>query len=102
MVRLIDPSRSLIALDILALMFTITELFLHSEFYRTRCLNKPNEPIRELTIHCQIVLIQMVAAGLVLVCTVIFSIIYFRVTLIVLKQAHGTYNMSNAFQITTC
>ena len=92
----------LLSLFILALMFTITELFLHSEFYRTRCLSKPNEPIRELTMHCQIVLIQMVAAGLVLVCTVIFSIIYFRVTLIVLKQAHGTYNMSNAFQLTTC
>ena len=83
-------------------MFTITELLLHSEFYRTRCLSKPDEPILDPTIHCQIVLVQMVAAGLVLLCTMIFSIIYFRVTLIVLKQAHGTYNMSKAFQISVC
>lgn len=83
-------------------MFTITEILLHIDLYRKRCLTKPNEPIRELTFHCQIVLIQIAAAALVFLCTMIFSMIYFRITMIVLKQPHGTYNISNAVQLTTC
>jgi hypothetical protein len=83
-------------------MFTITEILLHSDLYRKRCLTKPNEPTREITFHCQIVLIQMAAAVLVLICTISFSIIYFRVTMLVLKQPHGTFNMSNAIHLTTC
>jgi hypothetical protein len=83
-------------------MFTITEILLHSDLYRKRCLTKANEPTREITFHCQIILIQMAAAALVLICTIIFSIIYFRVTMIVLKQPYGTFNMSNAINLTTC
>jgi hypothetical protein len=83
-------------------MFTITEIVLHSELYRKRCITKPSEPTREITFHCQIVIVQMAAAALVLVCTISFSIIYFRVTMIVLKQPYGTFNMSNAINLTTC
>ena len=83
-------------------MFTITELFLHSDLYRKRCLSKAHEPTRELTFHCQIILFQMAAAALVLICTISFSIIYFRATLIVLKYPHGTLNMSNAMNFSTC
>jgi len=83
-------------------MFTITEILLHSDLYRKRCLTKANEPTREITFHCQIILTQMAAATLVLICTIICSIIYFRVTIIVLKQPYGTCNMSNAINLTTC
>lgn len=83
-------------------MFTITEILLHTDLYRKRCITKANEPTRELTFHCQVILVQMAAATLVLVCTIIFSIIYFRVTMIVLKQPHGTFNISSAINLTTC
>jgi hypothetical protein len=83
-------------------MFTITEIVLQCEIYRKRCITKPNEPTREITFHCQIVLVQMTAAALVLVSTIVFSIIYFRLTMIVLKQPHGTFNMSNAINLTGC
>ena len=83
-------------------MFTITEILLHSDLYRKRCITKPHEPTRELTFHCQIVLIQMAASALVFICTIIFSIIYFRVTFTVLKQPYGTFNISNAIQLTPC
>ncbi len=83
-------------MSILALMFTITEILLHSESYRKRCISKASEPTRELTFHCQIIIVQIAAAVLVLLSTIIFSIIYFRVTMIVLKQPHGTFNISNA------
>ncbi|UJR36857.1 hypothetical protein I4U23_029570 [Adineta vaga] len=88
--------------QLVALMFTITELFLHSESYRKRCLTKVNEPTREMTFYCQILLIQISAAVIVLISTIVFSIIYFRVTMIVLKQPHGTCNMSNALNLNTC
>ena len=83
-------------------MFTITEILLHSELYRKRCTTQPDEPTRESTFQCQIVIIQMAATTLVLISTIIFSIIYIRVTLIVLKQPHGTFNMSKAINLTAC
>jgi len=58
--------------QLVALMFTITEILLHSESYRKRCITKPNEPTREITFHCQIVIIQMAAAALVLISTIVF------------------------------
>ncbi|CAF3645054.1 unnamed protein product [Rotaria sordida] len=73
-----------------------------NDLYRKRCITKPSEPTRELTFHCQLVIIQMAAATLVFVSTIVFSIIYFRVTMIVLKQSHGTFNMSNAINLTIC
>ncbi|CAF1065125.1 unnamed protein product [Rotaria sordida] len=88
--------------QLVALMFTITEILLYSDLYRKRCITKPSEPTRELTFHCQLVIIQMAAATLVFVSTIVFSIIYFRVTMIVLKQSHGTFNMSNAINLTIC
>ncbi|CAF2060497.1 unnamed protein product [Rotaria magnacalcarata] len=88
--------------QLIALTFTITELLLHSDLYRKRCITKPNEPTRELTFYCQFVIVQMAAAVLVLICTIVFSIIYFRITMIVLKQSHGTFNMSNAINLTAC
>ncbi|CAF1291871.1 unnamed protein product [Rotaria sp. Silwood1] len=88
--------------QLVALMFTITEILLHSDLYRKRCITKPSEPTRELTSHCQIVILQMAAATLVFVSTIVFSIIYFRLTMVVLKQPHGTFNMSNAINLTTC
>jgi len=88
--------------QLVALMFTIIEILLHSDLYRKRCITRTNEPTREITFYCQIIFIQMAAAVLVLICTIIFSIIYFRVTMIVLKQPYGTFNMSNAFNLTTC
>ena len=84
----------------LALMFTITEILLHIDFYRKRCSTKSSEPSREASYQCQILLIQIAAAALVLVSTLIFAIIYFRVTIMVLKQPHGTFNMSNAMNLT--
>lgn len=86
----------------LALMFTITEIFLHIDLYRKRCITKSDEPTRELTFHCHMILTQIAAATLVLICTIIFSIIYFRITFIVLKQPYGTCNMSSAINLTTC
>jgi hypothetical protein len=83
-------------------MFTITEILLHSESYRKRCVTKASEPTREISFHCQILIVQMAATALVLLSTISFSIIYFRVTIIVLKQPHGTFNMSNAINLTTC
>jgi hypothetical protein len=83
-------------------MFTITEILLHSESYRKRCITKASEPTREISFHCQILIVQMAATALVLLSTISFSIIYFRVTIIVLKQPHGTFNMSNAINLTTC
>ena len=83
-------------------MFAITELLLHSDLYRKRCFPKPTEPTRPLTFQCQILIIQMTAAALVLISTIVFSIVYFRITIVVLKQPHGTFNMSNACQLTAC
>jgi hypothetical protein len=89
-----------ILLSFLASMFTITEIVLHSDFYQKRCLTKPSEPSREASYQCQILLIQIGGAALVLLNTLIFVIIYFRVTIIVLKQRHGTFNISNAMNLT--
>ena len=83
-------------------MFTITEILLHIDLYRKRCLTKANELTRDLPFHCQILLVQIAAASLVSVCTIIFSIIYFRLTFIVLKKPHGTCDISNAIHLTTC
>jgi hypothetical protein len=87
-------------LFILALMFTITEICLHIDFYQKRCITKPSEPSREASYQCQILLIQIGCAAFVLLNTLIFTIIYFRVTIIVLKQPHGTFNISNAMNLT--
>ncbi|CAF2550418.1 unnamed protein product [Rotaria sp. Silwood2] len=86
----------------IALIFTIIEILLHSDLYRKRCITKPSEPTRELASHCKIAIIQMAAATLVFGSTIVFSIIYFRVTMVLLKQPHGTFNMSNVINLTTC
>ncbi|UJR09304.1 hypothetical protein I4U23_013547 [Adineta vaga] len=82
-----------------ALMFSITEIVLHVEFYQKRCLTKPNEPSREAFYQCQILLIQIGIAAFILINTILFAIIYFRITIIVLKQPHGTFNLSNAINL---
>ncbi|CAF1133039.1 unnamed protein product [Adineta steineri] len=88
--------------QLVALMFTIIDILLHSDLYRKQCITKPDEPTREITFSCQIIMVQLAAAALVLVSTIVFSIIYLRVTMIVLKQPHKTFNMSNAINLTTC
>jgi len=81
-------------------MFTITEIFLHTAFYQKRCITKATEPSRESTYQCQILLIQIGGATCVLLNTLIFVIIYIRITILVLKQPHGTFNISNAMNLT--
>ncbi|CAF1327575.1 unnamed protein product [Adineta ricciae] len=84
----------------LALMFSITEIILHADFYQKRCLTKPHEPSREAFYQCQILLIQIGVAAFVLIHTIVFAVIYFRTTIVVLKQPHGTFNLSNAINFT--
>ncbi len=86
----------------IALMFTITEIFLHINFYQKRCITKATEPSRESLYQCQILLIQTGCAAFVLLNTLIFGIIYIRLTILVLKLPHGTFNISNAINLTTC
>ncbi len=85
---------------ILAFMFAITEIFLHSDFYQKRCVTKATEPSRDSSYQCQILLIQISGAAFVLLNTLLFSIIYIRITILVLKQPHGTFNISNAMNLT--
>ncbi|CAF0827759.1 unnamed protein product [Adineta ricciae] len=86
--------------QLVALMFSITEIILHADFYRKRCLTKPHEPSREAFYQCQILLIQIGVAAFVLIHTIVFAVIYFRTTIVVLKQPHGTFNLSNAINFT--
>jgi len=83
-----------------ALMFTITEIVLHTDFYQKQCITKATEPSRESSYQCQILLIQIGGAAFVLLNTLIFAIIYIRITILVLKQPHGTFNLSNAINLT--
>jgi len=89
-----------ILLSFLASMFTITEIVLHSDFYQRRCLTKPSQPSREASYQCQILLMQIAGAAFVLLNTLMFAIIYIRITIVVLKQPHGTFNISNAMNLT--
>ena len=84
------------------MIFTISELVLHSDLYRKKCTIKGNEPTQYWTLSCQILISQMAAAAVVLLSAIIFSMIYIRLTLIAVKQAHGTYNLSNAIHWTHC
>ncbi|CAF1242754.1 unnamed protein product [Adineta ricciae] len=86
--------------QLVALMFSITEIILHADFYQKRCLTKPHEPSREAFYQCQILLIQIGVAAFVLIHTIVFAVIYFRTTIVVLKQPHGTFNLSNAINFT--
>jgi hypothetical protein len=81
-------------------MFAITEIFLHIDFYQKRCITKPTEPSRDSSYQCQILLIQTGIAAFVLLNTLVFAIIYIRITILVLKQPHGTFNLSNAMNLT--
>ena len=81
-------------------MFSITEIYLHLDFYQKRCVTKANEPSRESSLPCQILLIQAGGAALTLLNTLIFIVIYIRITIVVLKQPHGTFNLSNAMTLT--
>lgn len=85
---------------ILASMFAIAEIVLHTNVYQKRCIIKTSGPLPETPYQCQILLIQIVGAAVVLLNTLIFVIIYFRVTIIVLKQPHGTFNLTNAMNVT--
>lgn len=81
-------------------MFSITEIYLHLDFYQKRCVTSTNEPSRESSFPCQILLIQTGGAALMLLNTLIFIIIYIRITILVLKQPHGTFNLSKAMNFT--
>lgn len=81
-------------------MFAITEIILHTDFYQKRCLTKSTEPSRESSYQCHILLIQIAGAAFVLLHTLIFVIIYIRITILVLKLPHGTFNISNAMHLT--
>lgn len=83
-----------------ALMFAISEIYFHLDFYQKRCVIKFNEPSRELSFPCQILLLQTGGAAFALLNTLIFIIIYIRITILVLKQPHGTFNLSNAMNFT--
>jgi hypothetical protein len=75
-------------------MFAVTELFLHRDVYEKRC-----RAVNEHLSACDILLTQMIGAALVILWTSIFFVIYIRVTIIVLKCAHGTFNMKNALHL---
>lgn len=81
------------------MMFAITEILLHNDLYQKRCLSKADEPVREISYPCQVLLMQISAAASVLASALVFAIIYVRATIIVLKQAHGTFNMTNAMNL---
>ncbi len=81
-------------------MFTITEIVLHIDCYQKRCVTKATEPSRESLYQCQILLMQIAGAAFVLLNTLMFAIIYIRITIVVLKQPHGTFNISNAMNLT--
>lgn len=83
-----------------ALMFAISEIYFHLDFYQKRCVTKASEPSRESSFPCQILLVQTGGAALTLLNTLIFIFIYIRITILVLKQPHGTFNLSNAMNFT--
>ncbi|CAF2680189.1 unnamed protein product [Rotaria sp. Silwood2] len=91
---------AVLIIQFVAFMFTITEILLHTDFYLKRCITKSNEPSREASYQCLILLIQIGGAAIVLINTIIFAIIYIRVTIMVLKQPHGTFNIANAMNLT--
>ncbi|CAF1141449.1 unnamed protein product [Rotaria sp. Silwood1] len=91
---------TVLIIQFVAFMFTITEILLHINFYLKRCVTKFNEPSRETSYQCLILLIQIGGAAIVLISTIIFAIIYIRITIMVLKQPHGTFNITNAMNIT--
>ncbi|CAF1013121.1 unnamed protein product [Rotaria sordida] len=91
---------TVLIIQFVAFMFTITEILLHIDFYLKRCITKLNEPSREASYQCSILLIQIGGATIVLISTIIFAIIYIRVTIMVLKQPHGTFNITNAMNLT--
>lgn len=80
-------------------MFSITEIVLHTDSYQKRCMTKATEPSRESSLPCQILLAQTGAAAFTLLNTLQFAIIYIRITIVVLKQPHGTFNLSNAMNL---
>ena len=84
----------------LAMMFAITEILLHNDLYHKRCLPKAGQPFRELSYPCQVLLMQISGAAVVLASAIAFAVIYVRVTIVVLKQTHGTFNMTNAMNLT--
>lgn len=75
------------------MMFAITEILLHLDLYRRQC------SAREHLSSCFILILQMSGAACVLLHSCLFMIIYIHVTIVVLKQAHGTFNFSNAMNI---
>lgn len=79
---------------VLAVLVSIVELFLHVDLYRRQCLS-----IREQISPCQMLLMQMSGAACVLLHCCFFIFIYIHVTIVVLKQAHGTFNLSNAIRV---
>ncbi len=81
-------------------MFAITEICLHIDFYQKRCITQPTAPSRASSYQCQILLSQIGIATFILLNTIIFTIIYIRISILVLKQPHGTFNLSNAINIT--
>ena len=81
-------------------MFSITEICLHNDVYQRRCVTRADAPARDASHQCQILLLQVAGAGFVLINTLVFALIYLRVTMVVLKQAHGTFNMSKAMNLT--
>ncbi|CAF2132174.1 unnamed protein product [Rotaria magnacalcarata] len=95
-----QQTSAVLIIQLIAFMFTISEVLLHIDVYQKRCISKFNGPLRETSFQCQILLIQTGGATLVLVSTIIFAIIYFRITIMVLKQPHGTFNISNAMNLT--
>lgn len=82
------------SLSLLALMFSIAELVLHVDLYRRQCL-----AMAEQFYPCQMLLMQMSGAACVLLHCCFFIVIYIHVTIVVLKQAHGTFNFSNALRV---
>ena len=74
-------------------MFAITEIFLHVDLYYRRCLT------RSQFYPCQLLIMQISGAACVLLHCCLFIIIYIHVTIVVLKQAHGTFNLSNAINL---
>lgn len=88
---------TVLILQFIALLFAIAEICLHTNFYQKRCTNKFSE---ELFSACQILFLQTITAALVVCQTIFFVFIYVRLTILVLKQPHGTFNLSNALNIT--